>query len=87
MSIVDELRSLDTSDPGRWPLPIRAGAIAVVFAAVAAAGIYLFTIKEEVPRLRSAERDEVTLRGQFEERQRKAANFDAYRAQLSGDRA
>ena len=26
MSIVDELRSLDTNDPGRWPLPIRAGA-------------------------------------------------------------
>jgi type IV pilus assembly protein PilO len=82
MSIVDELRSLDTSDPGRWPLPIRAGAIAVVFAAVTAAGIYWFTVQEEVPRLRSAERDEVTLRGQFEERQRKAANFDAYRAQL-----
>ena len=31
MSIVDELRTLDTNDPGRWPLPIRVGAVAIVF--------------------------------------------------------
>jgi type IV pilus assembly protein PilO len=83
MSIVDELRSLDTSDPGRWPLPIRAGAVAIAFAAVAAMGIYLFTIKEEMPLLERAEQDERDLRAQFEDRQRKAANFDAYRAQLA----
>ena len=29
MSFVDELRSLDTSDPGRWPLPIRAGSATI----------------------------------------------------------
>jgi type IV pilus assembly protein PilO len=83
MSIVDELRSLDTSDPGRWPLPIRVGAVAIAFAAVTAMGIYLFTIKEEMPLLERAQRDEVDLRTQFEARQRKAANFDAYRAQLA----
>jgi len=83
MSIVDELRSLDTSDPGRWPLPIRAGAIALAFAAVVALGVYMFVIKAEMPGLRAAERDEVDLRTQFEDRQRKAANFDAYRSQLA----
>jgi type IV pilus assembly protein PilO len=83
MSIVDELRSLDTSDPGRWPLPIRVGAIGLAFAAVAALGIYMLVIKEEMPLLERAERDEVDLRTQFEDRQRKAANFDAYRAQLA----
>jgi type IV pilus assembly protein PilO len=83
MSIVDELRSLDTSDPGRWPLPIRVGAIGLAFAAVAALGIYMLVIKEEMPLLELAERDEVDLRTQFEDRQRKAANFDAYRAQLA----
>jgi type IV pilus assembly protein PilO len=40
-------------------------------------------IKEEMPLLERAERDEVDLRTQFEDRQRKAANFDAYRAQLA----
>ena len=39
MSIVDELRSLDTNDPGRWPLPIRVGAIAIAFAALVAGGV------------------------------------------------
>jgi type IV pilus assembly protein PilO len=83
MSIVDELRSLDTNDPGRWPLPIRVGAVAVVFAAAVAFGIYMFVYKSEMPRLRAAERQENELRTQFEDRQRKAANFDAYRAQLA----
>jgi type IV pilus assembly protein PilO len=83
MSIVDELRNLDTSDPGRWPLPIRVGAVALVFAAVVGAGIWYFVIQEEMPQLERAQRDERDLRTQFEDRQRKAANFDAYRAQLA----
>jgi type IV pilus assembly protein PilO len=83
MSIVDDLRTLDTSDPGRWPLPIRIGTVAVVFVAVVALGIYQFVIRAEVPALERAQAEEVDLRGQFEGRQRKAANFDAYRAQLA----
>jgi type IV pilus assembly protein PilO len=83
MSIIDDLRSLDTNDPGRWPLPIRVGAVAVLFVAVVAIGIYMFVIKEEVPRLERAQAEELDLRTQFEDRQRKAANFDAYRAQLA----
>jgi type IV pilus assembly protein PilO len=83
MSIVDELRSLDTSDPGRWPLPIRVGAVAILFAAAVAIGIWMLVINQEMPGLRAAERQEVDLRAQFEDRQRKAANFDAYRAQLA----
>jgi type IV pilus assembly protein PilO len=83
MSIVDELRSLDTSDPGRWPLPIRVGAIAIGFAAVVAFGVYMFVIKTEMPLLEREQQTELELRTQFEDRQRKAANFDAYRAQLA----
>jgi type IV pilus assembly protein PilO len=83
MSIVDDLRALDTNDPGRWPLPFRVGAIAILFVAVVAIGIYMFTIKEEVPLLERAQQEELDLRAQFEDRQRKAANFDAYRAQLA----
>jgi type IV pilus assembly protein PilO len=83
MSIVDELRSLDTNDPGRWPLPFRVGAIAIAFAAVVAFGIYWFVVKQEMPLLERAEQEEADLRTQFENQQRKAANFDAYRAQLA----
>jgi len=83
MSFVDELRSLDTSDPGRWPLPIRVGAVAILFAAAVGIGIWMLVINQEMPGLRAAERQEIELRAQFEDRQRKAANFDAYRAQLA----
>jgi type IV pilus assembly protein PilO len=83
MSIVDDLRNLDTNDPGRWPLPIRVGAVALLFVAVVAIGVYVFVIQEEVPNLERAQRDEVDLRTKFEDTQRKAANFDAYRAQLA----
>ena len=83
MSIVDELRSLDTSDPGRWPLPFRVVAVGIAFVAVLAFGIYMFVVKDEMPLLERAQQDEVELRGTFEDRQRKAANFDAFRAQLA----
>jgi type IV pilus assembly protein PilO len=83
MSVIDELRSLDTNDPGRWPLVFRVFAVGIAFVAVLAFGVYMFVVKEEMPLLERAQRDEVELRGTFEERQRKAANFDAYRAQLA----
>jgi type IV pilus assembly protein PilO len=83
MSIIDDLRSLDTNDPGRWPLPFRVAAIALVFVGVVAFGVYMFVIKEEMPKLETAQNEEKELRLQFEDRQRKAANFDAYRAQLA----
>jgi len=77
MSIVDDLKTLDTSDPGRWPLPIRVATVAIVFVAVAAAGIWYFVIEQEKPLLDRAKQEELELRGQFEDRQRKAANLDA----------
>ena len=83
MSIIDDLRSLDTNDPGRWPLPFRIAAIAVAFVAVMASGVYMFVIQQEMPLLAAAQKEETDLRATFEDRQRKAANFDSYRAQLA----
>ena len=82
MNVIEELRTLDTSDPGRWPLLFRAVAVGVVFVAVVAFCIYMFVIKTEVPLLERAQREEQELRATFEDKQRRAANFDAYRAQL-----
>jgi type IV pilus assembly protein PilO len=83
MNIIEELQSLDTSDPGRWPLLFRLVSVAVVFVAVAMLGIYMFVIKTELPMLERVELEEQELRATFEERQTKTANFDAYRAQLA----
>src|SRR3970040_2734265 len=83
MNVIEELRSLDINEPGRWPLPFRIAAIALVFAAVAAFVVYMFVIKTDSPVLERPERDEVDLRATFETKQRRAANFDAYRVQLA----
>ena len=83
MNVVEELRNLDVNDVGRWPLAFRLGAIAIVFIAVAVFGIYMTVVKEKVPQLERAEARERELRQTFETKQSKAANFDAYRAQLA----
>ena len=83
MSFIDELRSLDTNDPARWPPLFRGIAVALVFAAVVAGGVYMFVVKTDKPLLERAQREEQELRATFEEKQRRAANFDAYKAQLA----
>jgi len=83
MNVVDELRNLDVNDVGRWPLLFRASVIFVVFLAVVGAGVWFTIIKDRLPALQRAQDDESTLRVTFENKQRKAANYDAYKAQLA----
>lgn len=83
MSIIDDLRALDTNDPGRWPLPFRIAAVAIAFVAVLVAGIYFFVWSSDKPLLDRAKQQETELRAAFEDRQRKAANFDSFRSQLA----
>jgi len=83
MSLVDELKSLDANDVGRWPLVFRVAVIAIVFVVVLASGIYFFIIEDKMPQLKREQQTEQDLRVTFENKQRKAANYDAYRAQLA----
>ena len=83
MSIIDDLRALDTNDPGRWPLPFRAAAVAIAFVAMISIGIYYFVWLDDKPALDREKRKETELKAAFEDRQRKAANFDSYRTQLA----
>jgi type IV pilus assembly protein PilO len=78
----DQLRKLDANDIGRWPLLFRALLIGIVFVAVAAGGIYMFVWRTQLPELDRAEKKELTLKSEFEAKQRKAANFEAYKVQL-----
>jgi type IV pilus assembly protein PilO len=83
MNLIEELQSLDVNDVGRWPLPFRIGVIAIVFAVVLGLGIYWFIIQDKAPQLGRVQEEEQQLRVTFENKQRKAANYDAYKAQLS----
>ncbi len=83
MNLVEELQSLDVNDVGRWPFAFRAAVIAIVFAVVLGLGIYWFIVKDKAPQLDRVQEEEQQLRVTFENKQRKAANYDAYKAQLA----
>jgi type IV pilus assembly protein PilO len=82
MNVLEELRSLDINEPGRWPLPFRIAAIVIVLVAVSALGIWQYVVKTEIPELERTETEELELRANFERKQSRAANFDAYKEQL-----
>ncbi|MEE8538216.1 MAG: type 4a pilus biogenesis protein PilO [Woeseiaceae bacterium] len=83
MNLIEELRMLDVNDVGRWPFAFRAGVIGIVFAAVVGLGIFWTIVENKAPQLARAQDDEQTLRVTFKNKQKKAANYDAYKAQLA----
>ena len=82
MNFIEELRSLDPRDVGRWPLVMRGFFIVLIFLICSAFAWYMFVWNDDRPVLQKAEADEVDLRNQFEHKQQQAVNLDAYRAQL-----
>jgi type IV pilus assembly protein PilO len=82
-SFVDQLRDLDPNDPSRWPLPYRLGAIALIFVVAVSAMAYFMAWKPKKPELDSARDQEMALLQTLEQKARKAANLDAYKAQLA----
>ena len=82
MNLLEELRSLDPRDPGRWPLPFRAGAVAAAFVAVTIGLIYFFVWNDQRPVLQQREAEEQSLRTEFKNKHAKAVNLDVYKQQL-----
>ncbi len=83
MSILDDLKSLDPNDPGRWPLPVRAGTVALCFVVLSAALFYFFVWSDQKPRLDQANAEEVELRKTFQTKHSKAVNLAVYQQQLA----
>jgi type IV pilus assembly protein PilO len=83
MNLMQELRSLDPRDPGRWPLAIRALSIALCFVIVAAALIYFFVWEDRVPQLQQVENQETQLRAEYRMKHAKAVNLALYKQQLA----
>lgn len=76
-----DLSNLDISNVGAWPMAVKAALIAVVCIIVLALGYFLDTQKQ----LDTLERDraeETKLKKDFESKQAKAANLDAYKKQM-----
>src|SRR5207344_1169296 len=82
MNLLEELRGLDKRDIGRWPALFRWGLIGIIFLVVALFAAYYFVWQNQRPELLRAQQEEQELRQTFEQKQRKAANFEAYKEQL-----
>ena len=82
MNILQELQQLDPRDPGRWPLPVRAGAAALFFVALALLLGYLLVWKDKDPQLDQKVAEERTLRDTFRNKHQKAVNLEVYEQQL-----
>src|SRR5688572_17180486 len=83
MSIVDDIKSLDPNDPGRWPLPVRVGFVAVSFLVLAAFLFWFFVWSDQKPLLDEAAAKEMELRNTFKTKHSKAVNLAVYQQQLA----
>ncbi len=82
MNLMEELRSLDPRDPGRWPWPVRAAAVGVWLVALTFALSYVFVWQNEQPELARRQDEEQKLRTEFKQKHLKAVNLRVYKQQL-----
>lgn len=80
--MLNELRDLDFNDIGSAPLSVRYVILGVLLAIILAIGYFLL-IKNKIEQLERVQQQELTLRSDFEYKQQKAANLEAYESQLA----
>ncbi len=81
MSFIDEINSLDTSNPGGWPGSVKVAAL-VALAILILAGGHWFVIKDMRTSLDSLQKKEIELKNTYSFKHQKAAQLDAYKEQL-----
>jgi type IV pilus assembly protein PilO len=67
---------------GTWTLAVKAAILLFVSSVVVGGGVYFDTL-DQLTRLKSAEQKELTVKREFEEKQKKAVNLQDYQDQLT----
>lgn len=80
--MLNELRDLDFNDIGNASRSVRYVILGLLLAVILAIGYYLL-IKTKKEQLERVQQQELNLRADFEYKQQKAANLEAYEAQLA----
>jgi type IV pilus assembly protein PilO len=79
--IIEDLRDADFSDLGSASTSVRVILLSVTLILILVAGFYLF-VKDKIEFLEQERQQELSLRADFEYKQQKAANLEAYEQQL-----
>lgn len=79
--MLNDLRDTDFSDLGSATPAVKSFLLGALLVALLAAGYFLM-IKDKQEQLERVQQQELALRADFEEKQRKAANLPAYEQQL-----
>jgi type IV pilus assembly protein PilO len=80
--MINELRDLDFRDIGSAPTSVRYIILGFLLAIILGIGYYLL-IKTKIEQLEIVQKQEAALRIDFENKQEKAANLEAYEVQLA----
>ena len=77
---LDELKQLDTKNPGGWPWPFKIVAMLLIFVLILVAGFFVF-YQSQLENLDKEEKKETDLKTVFVEKKRLAVNLEAYQQQ------
>ena len=77
---LDELKQLDTKNPGGWPWPFKIVAMLLIFILILVAGFFVF-YQSQLENLDKEEKKETDLKTVFVEKKRLAVNLEAYQQQ------
>ncbi len=80
--MLNELRDLDFNDIGSAPASVRYVILGFLLAIILAIGYFLL-VKAKTEQLEMVQQLELQLRAEFEQKQAKAANLEAYEVQLA----
>ena len=82
MSKKMELRNLDTSNPGSWPLPVKLAACVLAGLFIIGA-VWYFVIADQRTQLEGLVQKQDQLKKEFEDKQGRAANLEPLKQQLA----
>jgi len=80
-NFAEQFQNLDPDNIGNWPVVVRGLIVLAIAVAVLVAGYY-FDTQNQLEVLARQEAQEQTLKKDFEKKQSKAVNLDAYQAQM-----
>ncbi|WP_165857654.1 type 4a pilus biogenesis protein PilO [Marinobacter sp. JSM 1782161] len=90
MSLADSLKSLnefdindlDVNNAGIWPMPVKIIVALLLFGLILGGG-YWFFIKDQYAQLDRVEKQEVELKGDYEQKAYKVANLPVFKKQMA----